>query len=108
VINSVWTGDLVTRRKGHHLMDYVPYKANSSPSMWDHLDPSRMSVPRYQNLFRIFVWLLFLGVYSQAVREPLDRVNPRHSHLDPSEIALYVLAVSFSMEDINKVRRAVS
>jgi hypothetical protein len=34
-------------------------------------DPARMCVPRYQNLFRIFVWFFFLGVYSQAGKPQL-------------------------------------
>jgi hypothetical protein len=55
-------------------------------------------VPRYQNLIRIFVWLAFLAIYSQAVREPLDRVNPSHSQFDPFEIGLYFLALSFCIE----------
>lgn len=72
----------------------------------------------YHNVFRTVIWLLFLVVYSQAgmlfpwffpgsrrsseiigtVREPLDRLNPLHSHLDIWEVVLYVMALAFTFE----------
>lgn len=71
---------------------------------------------RYQNIFRILIWLLFLVVYSQAgtllcsfvwcfsnpppytVREPLDKIDVRHSTFDAWEVILYVMALSFLLE----------
>jgi hypothetical protein len=44
----------------------VSYHETVSHQFWTLLDPARISVPRYQNLFRITVWLIFLFVYSQA------------------------------------------
>ncbi|EIN10527.1 calcium activated cation channel [Punctularia strigosozonata HHB-11173 SS5] len=103
VVNELWKGQLVPKHSGHHDMDYVSYHETEALDFWDHLDAQRMSVPRYQNFFRIAVWLVFLGIYSQAVREPLDRDNPLHQHLDPFEICLYVLALSFAVEDMHKL-----
>ncbi|KAF7792876.1 hypothetical protein EIP86_003977 [Pleurotus ostreatoroseus] len=60
---------------------------------------------RYQNIFRIMVWTIFLLVYSQAVREPLDRLDPDHSDFDTWEIILYVLALSFAFEDVQKITK---
>jgi hypothetical protein len=85
-------------------------------SFWDHLDPSRIAVPRYvytlleanftsdlchshHNIFRIAVWLFFLVVYSQAgtlpphSREPPDlfpqSVNPFNGWI------LYIITSKF-------------
>lgn len=44
----------------------VPRHEAQDKSWWRHADPSRMSIPRYQNAFRITIWVFFLFVYSQA------------------------------------------
>lgn len=33
-----------------------------------------------------------------VVREPLDKLNPKHSELDPWEIVMYVLGLAFSFD----------
>lgn len=48
-------------------IDYVEYDKNRVHTFAAHLDPSRLSVPSYQNAFRQIIFLLFLGIYSQAV-----------------------------------------
>lgn len=47
-------------------------------------------------MFSIVVWCLFLGVYSQAVRTPLE--NQPAQRLDWLEILLYILAASFFVD----------
>jgi len=32
------------------------------------------------------------------VREPLDKIDPNNQHIDPWEVILYVLALSFSLD----------
>jgi len=76
-----------------------------------------MSVPQYQNVFRIVIWLFFLFVYSQAgqpkvpfrvpaaeiistVRQPLEMVDPHHD-FDIFEGLLYVMALAFSFEGMH-------
>ena len=65
----------------HKLLD-VQYSQTREHTFWGHLDPARLCVPRYvkpnedmitisniyryQNIFRITIWLFFLVVYSQA------------------------------------------
>ncbi|KAL4076182.1 hypothetical protein J3A83DRAFT_4357282 [Scleroderma citrinum] len=78
--------------------DDVPYHKMHQAGFGAHLDPARMSVPCYQNYFRIIVWLFFLVVYSQAVREPLERLDPSHASLDEWEYILYVMALAFVFE----------
>lgn len=74
---------------------------------------------RYQNFFRILVWLFFLAVYSQAgkcsciyikgsqylmdtcackVREPLEKLGPNQSTMDGWEILMYIMALAFTIE----------
>ncbi|KAL0949283.1 hypothetical protein HGRIS_009360 [Hohenbuehelia grisea] len=103
VVNALWKGDLIQKNNAHHDIDYVEYESTREPTFWSHLDPDRLSVPRYQNIFRVVVWLFFLVAYSQAVREPLERLDEHHQSLDEWEIILYVLALSFCIEDVHKV-----
>ncbi|THH13643.1 hypothetical protein EW146_g6604 [Bondarzewia mesenterica] len=103
VVNYLWNGDLIQKNNDHHDIDYVPYNENLNSSFWGHLDPSRMAVPRYQNFMRIAIWLFFLAVYSQAVLEPLDPMDPFHRRLDNWEIVLYVMSLAFALEDGHKI-----
>ncbi|KAI0303946.1 hypothetical protein BC826DRAFT_201757 [Russula brevipes] len=108
VIQSLWKGDLVQISNDDHNVDYVPAYDRLDPTFWGHWDPSRIGVPRYQNVIRVVIWLFFLVVYSQAVREPLDRLDPLHRHLDIWEILLYVLALAFAFEDLHNVYKTLS
>lgn len=102
VINSLWRGDWIQQNNEQNDIDYVPYRPERH-SFLDHLDPSRLSVPRYQNWFRIILWLFFLFVYSQAVRQPTEMtLDPRHP-FDEWEIILYGMALAYSFEDIDKI-----
>ncbi|KZT05660.1 calcium activated cation channel [Laetiporus sulphureus 93-53] len=103
VVNYLWNGQLVQKHGHDHDIDFVPYRKYGCDGFWAHLDPGRLSVPRYQNIFRIVVWLFFLFAYSQAVREPLDKLDPDHSELDIWEVIMYILALSFSFENMHRI-----
>ena len=60
VVNALWKGDLVQMNNDDEDIDYVPYETSESGSFWDHMNPQRISVPRYQAAFRIVVWIIFL------------------------------------------------
>lgn len=102
VVNSLWNGELIQINSAKHDIEYVPYADTREDSFWGRLDVSRLSVPRYQNIFRIFIWFFFLGVYSQAVREPLDKLDPDQTSFDNWEVVLYVMSLSFVIEDLWK------
>ncbi|KDQ64365.1 hypothetical protein JAAARDRAFT_144983 [Jaapia argillacea MUCL 33604] len=102
VINALWRGDWIQVNNDNNDIDYVAYDPKRLHHHWGHLHPSRLAVPQYQNFFRIFIWLFFLVVYSQAVREPLDRLDPNHQNLDAWEIILYLMTSAFAMEDVTK------
>ncbi|KLO16355.1 calcium activated cation channel [Schizopora paradoxa] len=90
VVNCLWRGDLIQRNNENNDIEYVPFDESREYSIWDHLDPSRLTVPRSQNFFRVLIWLIFLAVYSQAVKSPLDRLDINHQFLDGWELCLYI------------------
>ncbi|QRV87749.1 ion transport domain-containing protein [Ceratobasidium sp. AG-Ba] len=103
VVESLWRGDWVQINNENNDIDYDEYRFKRDGSFWSHLDPSRLSVPRYQNVFRICLWLLFLFIYSRAIQQPLEQNRqPRH-RLDEWEIALYVQALAYAMEEFHKL-----
>ncbi|KAE9409981.1 hypothetical protein BT96DRAFT_962045 [Gymnopus androsaceus JB14] len=100
VVDSLWMGDLIQKIDDKLNVDYVSYSESRSGGFWDHVDPARLCVPRYQNFFRIAVWLFFLLSYSQAVRQPVERLaDPSYTNeMDAWEITLYILALSTLIE----------
>ncbi|WWC87828.1 uncharacterized protein L201_002720 [Kwoniella dendrophila CBS 6074] len=106
VVNSLWKGDWVQQNNDDMDIDYVPYERSESNSFWDHLNPQRLSVPRYQSFFRIIVWFVFLYIYSQSVQSPLDVVDPTRNW-DWAEVVLYVMAVAFLLEEVVKMFKLI-
>ncbi|KAF8272129.1 calcium activated cation channel [Lactarius quietus] len=84
VINSLWRGDLVQRDNEDLDVDCsrCPLRPHGESIILGHFDTSRIAVPSYHNFLRIVVWLFFLVVYSQAVREPIERLGPLHHHFE--------------------------
>ncbi|KAF8622048.1 hypothetical protein AX15_007201 [Amanita polypyramis BW_CC] len=105
VVNALWEGDIIQKNNESNDIDYVPYSEVRGGGFWGHFDPSRLGVPRYQSIFRIVVWIFFLFVYSQAVREPVERLGRPRDMLDGWEIILYIMALAFTFEDIYKFWR---
>ncbi|KAL7282554.1 hypothetical protein ACG7TL_004025 [Trametes sanguinea] len=98
VVQDLWCGRTVQVYDDDGDISFIPYSEVNYGGFWSHLDPGRLGVPRYQNVFRIAVWFLFLFSYSQAVREPLDKLDREHKDLDGWEVLMYVLALAFSLE----------
>jgi len=107
VVNCLWRGDLIQRNNEDNDIEYDAFDESREYSIWDHLAPSRLTVPRSQNFLRVLIWLIFLVVYSQAVRSPLDRLDINHQFLDGWELALYIMALSFALEDVNKLYKTL-
>lgn len=59
-MNSLWRGDWVQTNNEFDDIDYVQYEKTESSWFWDHLNPQRLGVPRYQTVFRQIVWVFFL------------------------------------------------
>lgn len=60
MINMLWRGDWVQQNNDDGDIDYVQYEIKESSSFWDHFNPNRLSVPRYQTTFKICVWFIYL------------------------------------------------
>ncbi|KAI0036049.1 calcium activated cation channel [Vararia minispora EC-137] len=100
VVNWLWKGEIVLE---YHDDQIVPYNKELELSLFGHFDPVRISVPRYQNVFRIAIWLIFLVIYSQAVSSPLDPdKSALRTEFDEWEIALYILSLAFAIEEMHK------
>ncbi|KAF8499987.1 calcium activated cation channel [Gautieria morchelliformis] len=104
VINSLWAGRWVQKYNEHEDIDYVPFTDVRKPGFFGHFEPSRLSVPRYQNIFRIVIWLFFLLTYSQAVRQPLE--DPHHQSLEVWEYILYIMTLAFTFDELHKLYTA--
>ncbi|KAH7343410.1 calcium activated cation channel [Rhizoctonia solani] len=103
VVESLWRGDWVQVNRADNEIDYEEYQFKHDGTLWAHIDPSRLSVPRYQNFFRITLWLVFLFIYSRAIQQPIEQNRqPRHP-LDEWEVLLYVQALAYSMEEFYKI-----
>ncbi|CAE6387982.1 unnamed protein product [Rhizoctonia solani] len=105
VVNSLWRGDWVQVNGENNQIEYEEYRFKRDGSFWSHIDPSRLSVPRYQNVFRITLWLGFLFIYSRVIQQPIEQNRqPRHP-LDEWEVLLYVQALAYTMEGKSSVLR---
>lgn len=54
VIQKLWTGDWVQVYSEGDQVDWVPYSKRNSTSFWDHLNPHRLAVPRYQTVRLVY------------------------------------------------------
>lgn len=95
-ISYLWRGWLV--QDDLDPSTFVPYKNKASTRYWDHVDPDRMRVPRYQNMVQIFFSILFLVLYTQVI----NSINPS-GDLDVIEAILYVFTLGFVCDELSKV-----
>ncbi|KZP00161.1 calcium activated cation channel [Calocera viscosa TUFC12733] len=106
VVQSLWNGDWIQKNNDDFDIEYVPYTPPHDRSVWQALNPDRLSVPSYQNWLRVFFWLCFLFIYSSAVQQPLDRLDPKH-YFDIWEVMLYVQALAYSLEELTRTYQNV-
>ncbi|EIW66614.1 hypothetical protein TREMEDRAFT_74757 [Tremella mesenterica DSM 1558] len=97
VVNCLWRGDWVQQNNENDDIDYVRYEPVERTTVWQHLNPQRMNVPRYQTAFRQVMWIVFLFVYSQSVQSPLDSLDPEHE-FDEWEYVLYTMTLAYLIE----------
>ncbi|KAI0363530.1 calcium activated cation channel [Pilatotrama ljubarskyi] len=108
VVHDLWTGRLTLKQDGDGDVTFVPYSEVACGGFFSHLDPHRLGVPFYENIFRIVVWLFFLLTYSLAIREPLEKLHPDYDGLDIWEIFLYAISLSFTIEDLHKILKLLT
>jgi hypothetical protein len=83
VVNSLWRGDWIQKNNAKDDIDYVQYEPAEEGGFWAHLDPERISVPRYQATFRVLVWLFFLFGEPRASRGGQSRPTDDQCTLKP-------------------------
>ncbi|ORX33691.1 calcium activated cation channel [Kockovaella imperatae] len=106
VVNSLWRGDWVQRNNENNDIDYEKYEKVESGYFWDHINPQRLGVPRYQTLFRQITWLVYLFVYSRTVQSPLESLDPEHV-FDEWEIVLYTMTLAYLIEELYKLFKVI-
>lgn len=94
-VDAIWKGRLVQSYvHGNDRVDFVPWKAKHNGSFWDHFDPNRLAVPRFLYSVSLVAWIALLVVYSLTTRT--------YTGLDGWEIALWVMLLGFSLEDLSR------
>lgn len=98
-IMYIWRGWLVPHaaQPAH----FVRYDKVTSTNFWDHWNPSRMRVPKYQNALQILFSLLFLVLYTIAI----NTINSE-GDIDAIEALLYIFTVGFVTDEIVKLWKA--
>jgi len=98
-IMYIWRGWLVPHaaQPAH----FIRYDKVTSTNFWDHWNPSRMRVPKYQNGLQIFLSLLFLVLYTIAI----NTINSE-GDIDAIEALLYIFTVGFVADEIIKLWKA--
>ncbi|WOO78518.1 Calcium channel YVC1 [Vanrija pseudolonga] len=105
VVNALWKGLWVQKNNEDERndIDYIEYHhpPETGSGFWKHFNPDRLSVPRYQSIFRVVIWFVFLFIYQMTIQSPADATDPLHE-FDGWEIALYTMAFAFLLQELIK------
>ncbi|GAA6005847.1 hypothetical protein JCM10207_007248 [Rhodosporidiobolus poonsookiae] len=95
---ALWKGLLVQTQTARGNIEYQLYKPppSASSSFLAHWNPQRVAVPRYQYVFRIVLWLVFLVGFTIAIQTP-----ERGFGLE--DVVLYVQLMGYLLEDVTKI-----
>ena len=97
VVFALWKGLLVQATNFDGSIEYrVRINKEDQRGFLANFDPSRMSVPRYQFIFRIILWGIFLIAYSWALQTP-DR------GFGIEDVVLYVQLLGYLLEELTMV-----
>ncbi|RUP48186.1 hypothetical protein BC936DRAFT_144856 [Jimgerdemannia flammicorona] len=75
--------------------NFVVYKNWTSTNFWSHVDPVRLTVPKYQSLLELSLFAIFMGFYTVVVNQ---REKPLHM-----EIILYLFIYGYIFDDIRQL-----
>ncbi|GAA94492.1 uncharacterized protein L969DRAFT_91548 [Mixia osmundae IAM 14324] len=100
-IFALWKGHLIQAvdTRGHVV--YKIYHNAMKPAFLDHLDSTRLGVPKYQSWAKQFLWLVFLICYTIAIRTP-------QREFGIEDVILYVQLLGYAVEDIVRVAKVRS
>lgn len=103
-VRALWTGHLVKSYTASGEVKILPYHETYEQlppraGAWDwtqfcmrHFNPARLSTPMYRYYLSIFLWLVFLVLYTLSMRAVKE--------FDIWECSLWVFALGFLLEDI--------
>lgn len=77
---------------------FITYKNKTSTNYWDHFDPDRLHVPRYQSMLQVAFSVIYLILYSISV----NSVNET-GRIDPIEALLYLFTLGFVGDELVKI-----
>lgn len=80
---------------------FVDYKGRDDPRFIVHMDPDRMRAPVYQNMARLVLSIVYLGLYTLAI----NSVNPSGT-FDGAEILLYLFTLAYICDELLKFWKA--
>ena len=92
-IHQIWYGRLYLNEPE----DTIPgYHAGSDKYGFEALGSHRMKMPVYNRTAGIIIFVMFLGIYSVVV-------NNRTDSADAVEVAMYVMALSFALNEVKEI-----
>lgn len=78
-------------------VEYLPYLGvTSNVGVVERFDPNRISVPRYQFFFRIWLWIIFIIAFTAAIQTPGRTFGIE-------DVVLYIQLLGYVLEDASKV-----
>ncbi|KAH8913540.1 hypothetical protein BT69DRAFT_1366207, partial [Atractiella rhizophila] len=94
---ALWKGHLVQAIDSRGQVVYKVWESATKGGFMNHFSEDRIAVPRYQNIFRIFLWIIFLIAYTIAIQTP-----ERGFSLE--DIILYAQMLGYFVEECTSVR----
>ena len=94
-VNHLWRGWLI--QDDEFPSNYIPWDKKTNMKYWDHFDPDRMRVPKYQNAVQIFFSLMYLALYTGAI----NTINST-GDLDVVEGVVYLMTAGFIFDEAAK------
>ena len=95
-ISYLWRGWLV--QDDQYPSNFIPWTEKANVNYWNHFDPDRMRVPRYQNTVQIFFSILYLALYTVAI----NTIN-NTGDIDVVEGILYLMTAGFVFDEVSKI-----
>ncbi|KAK9762447.1 Calcium channel yvc1 [Basidiobolus ranarum] len=95
-IHAIWNGEILQNEDVNGNTYFIKYEPNESTSLWKHINPERLNVPRYQDGLRVFLFLCFLGLYTYVV-------NNRTIKPEPLEWLVYIWILGYIFEEFRLI-----
>ncbi|KAG0040783.1 hypothetical protein BGZ82_009765 [Podila clonocystis] len=107
-VQALWNGLILQTEDEECRVRFVEYSGvrRSRHHLWEWVDVGRLSVPKYQNNMKIFMFVLFLIMYTIVVNDrPNDRPDDTTVNTDPSfsEWVVYTFVFGYIFEEFRLI-----